>query len=170
MTALARRIARAVSSRTMRLIAPFILLALAILVLPAPAAAAPQTRVIALNSEQYQFTPGRLHVNQGDRVIITLTASDVVHGFYLDGYGLKTRVEPGVSQRIEFVADHPGKFRYRCSVPCGSIHPFMIGELVVGPNIPFWRIVGVILVAAAGMLLYLRQTADVQPELDTIMK
>lgn len=103
-------------------------------------------------------------------MIITLTASDVVHGFYLDGYGLKTRVEPGVSQRIEFVADRPGKFRYRCSVPCGSIHPFMIGELVVGPNIPFWRIIGVMLVAAAGMLIYLRQTANAQSELDTIMK
>ena len=167
MTALARRIALVFSSRTVRLITPFILLALAILVLPAPASAAPQTHSVALDAEQYQFTPGRLHVNQGDRVIITLTASDVVHGFYLDGYGLKTRVEPGVSQQIEFVADRPGKFHYRCSVPCGPIHPFMIGELVVGPNIPFWRIIGVMLVATAGMLIYLRQTPSVQPDIDT---
>lgn len=162
MAALARLTAFTFSSRTMRLITPFVLLALTILVLPAPAAAAPQTRVVALNTEQYQFTPGRLHVNQGDRVIITLTASDVVHGFYLDGYGLKTRVEPGVSQRIEFVADRSGKFRYRCSVPCGSLHPFMIGELVVGPNIPFWRIVGMMLAVTAGMLVYLKQTATAQ--------
>ncbi len=160
MTALAHRIALAFSSHTVRLIVPFVLLALAILALPIPASAAPQTRIVALNAEQYQFTPGRLYVNQGDRVIITLTASDVVHGFYLDGYGLKTRVEPGVSQRIEFVADRPGKFRYRCSVACGPIHPFMIGELVVGPNIPFWRIVGVMLVATAGMLTYLWHTKE----------
>jgi heme/copper-type cytochrome/quinol oxidase subunit 2 len=113
-----------------------------------------------LSAEQYQFTPGRLHVNQGDRVIITLTASDVVHGFYLDSYGLKTRIEPGVSQQVEFVAERPGKFRYRCSVPCGPIHPFMIGELVVGPNIPFWRIAGVILVATAGMLAHLWYTKE----------
>jgi heme/copper-type cytochrome/quinol oxidase subunit 2 len=134
------------------------LLALLILIVPVPTLAAPTTRHLSLDANQFQFTPGRVHINQGDRVVITLTASDVVHGFYLDGYGLQTRVEPGVSQRIEFVADRPGKFRYRCSVTCGPIHPFMIGELVVGPNIPFWKTVAVMLVAAAGMLFYLCQS------------
>jgi heme/copper-type cytochrome/quinol oxidase subunit 2 len=74
--------------------------------------------------------PGRVQVNQGDRVVIIVAALDVSHGFYLDGYGIERRVTPGVPQRIEFVADKAGKFRYRCSVNCGSLHPFMIGELV----------------------------------------
>ncbi|HIQ04269.1 MAG TPA: hypothetical protein EYH31_01075, partial [Anaerolineae bacterium] len=133
--------------RAVRLLFPFALLALALVVVPAPALSSPTARYINLDATQFQFTPARLRVNQGDRVIITLTASDVVHGFYLDGYSLKTRVEPGIAQRIEFVADRPGKFRYRCSVSCGPLHPFMIGELVVNPNTPFWRAIGLTLTA-----------------------
>jgi heme/copper-type cytochrome/quinol oxidase subunit 2 len=137
------------------LLVPFILLALGLVLIPAPASLAPAVRHITIDATQYQFTPGRVRVNRGDRVVITLTASDVVHGFYLDGYGLKTRVEPGIAQQIEFVADRPGKFHYRCSVSCGPLHPFMIGELVVGPNLAFWRAGGLTLTVLAGMLAYL---------------
>jgi len=88
-------------------------------------------------------------------VILTLQASDVVHGFYLDSYGVEARVEPGISQQVEFVADRAGKFRYRCSVSCGTLHPFMIGELVVGPNLTFTRAVGLMVVTLAATLFYL---------------
>jgi heme/copper-type cytochrome/quinol oxidase subunit 2 len=96
-------------------------------------------------------------VGQGDRVVITLTASDVVHGFYLDGYKIEERVEPGIIKQIEFVANKAGKFRYRCTVSCGSLHPFMLGELVVGPNVPFWRALGIVMVVVFGFLVYLWQ-------------
>jgi heme/copper-type cytochrome/quinol oxidase subunit 2 len=144
--------------KTARWLAPFFVLALALLLLPAGGAAKPQTRQIALDATQFQFTPGRIEVNQGDQIVITLTASDVVHGFYLDGYGIEQRVEPGVPQQITFVDDQAGQFRYRCAVSCGPLHPFMIGELVVTPNAPFWRAAGLILVATAGMLTYLWQS------------
>ena len=134
---------------------PFVGLALAVLLLPVPVLAQPTTHYVTMNAEQFAFDPPILHINQGDRVIITLQATDVVHGFYLDGYGLDTRVEPGVSQKIEFVADRTGKFRYRCSVSCGTLHPFMIGELVVGPNQIFFRAVGLALVALAATLFFL---------------
>jgi heme/copper-type cytochrome/quinol oxidase subunit 2 len=119
---------------------------------------------MALDATQFQFMPGRVEVNQGDQVVITLTASDVVHGFYLDGYGIERRVEPGVPQQITFVADQAGKFRYRCAVSCGPLHPFMIGELVVTPNAPFWRAAGLILVAVTGMLAYLWQSKGIRYE------
>lgn len=133
-----------------------------LLMVPLPGTAQAATRHIHVNASQFEFTPGRMHVHQGDRVVITLTASDVVHGFYLDGYGFKTRVEPGVAQKIEFVANKTGKFRYRCAVNCGSLHPFMIGELVVDSNTLFWRASGLVVLAAIGMLVYLWQTGRVQ--------
>jgi cytochrome c oxidase subunit 2 len=118
---------------------------------------------VTLTAEQFAFDAPVLQVNRGDRVILTLQASDVVHGFYLDGYNIETRVEPGLSQQVEFVADRVGKFRYRCSVSCGTLHPFMIGELVVGPNLVFARAVGLTLVAVTATLFYLRRFPPREP-------
>lgn len=133
----------------------FGLLAAAALLLPWPFGPAPTTRHFTVNSSQFQYEPGTLRVNRGDTVVVTLTASDVVHGLYLDGYGIDVRVEPGGSETFTFVADKPGKFRYRCSVSCGSLHPFMIGELVVGPNTAFGRALALLGLVTAGVLLYL---------------
>jgi cytochrome c oxidase subunit 2 len=134
---------------------PFAGAALLILLLPTPFATAPATHSIVLSADQFSFDPPVLHLNQGDRVRITLQAMDVVHGFYLDGYGIERRVEPGLVEQIEFVADRAGKWRYRCSVSCGTLHPFMIGELVVRPNLPFARAVGLLLTILAASLTYL---------------
>lgn len=141
--------------RHIGMLLPFVLAALVVGWWPVLQPITPIQHEIELDATQFAFEPGRLSVNQGDRVVITLTASDVAHGFYLDGYGLKTRVVPGIAQRIEFVADRAGKFRYRCAVSCGPLHPFMIGELVVSPNNPFWKSVALVLIASAGMMMYL---------------
>lgn len=127
-------------------------MALPILFAPVPSLTVPQVRRISLDARQFEYAPGRIEVNQGDRVVITLTASDVVHGFYLDGYGIERRLEPGIAQQVEFVAAQPGKFQYRCSVSCGPMHPFMSGELIVGPNVPLWRASGLLLVLLGGLL------------------
>jgi len=134
---------------------PFGVLALAVLVLPAPAPARPVTREVTLAMNQFAFDPPVLRVNRGDQVALTLQSTDVVHGFYLDGHNIDVRVEPGVSQQVEFLAGRSGKFRFRCSVACGSLHPFMIGELVVGPNLPFYRAVALTLIVLAATLFYL---------------
>ncbi len=149
------------SWRTLLVAVPFALLGLAIMVVPIPTLQKPVTRHITLNATQFEYAPGRLEVNQGDRLIIDLTSSDVVHGFYLDGYGIEQRVEPGLTKPITFVVEQPGKFHYRCSVSCGPLHPFMIGELVVGPNLPFGRAIGLLLVALAGILTYLWQSQSI---------
>jgi plastocyanin len=129
---------------------------LLVLLIPLPASSQPgEVRRVTLDARQFEYMPGRLEVNQGNTVIITLTASDVTHGFYLDGYGLERRVVPGVSQEIVFSADQAGKFRYRCSVSCGPMHPFMIGELVVNTNLPFWRATALVTTGLIGMLIYL---------------
>jgi heme/copper-type cytochrome/quinol oxidase subunit 2 len=130
-------------------------LAVLVLFIPLPYMEQPSVRHITLDAKQFAFAPHRFEVNYGDWIVVTLTASDVVHGFYLDGYEIEERVTPGISRRVEFVADKAGKFRYRCSVSCGTLHPFMIGELVVQPNLPFGRAVGFIGILALGMVLHL---------------
>jgi heme/copper-type cytochrome/quinol oxidase subunit 2 len=139
---------------------PFALLAALVLALPVPTLAAAQTHRLTIDMAQYEFAPGRVRVNEGDTVVITLRAEDVVHGFYLDGYGVQQRVEPGVEQQITFVADRRGKFRYRCSVSCGPMHPFMIGELIVGPNLFFWRAAGLAIVALTELFVHFKADID----------
>ena len=134
---------------------PFVVLGLAVLLVPVNISHESQVHTIELDSSQYEFAPGRIVVNEGDTVQITLTASDVVHGFYLDGYEIQQRVEPGISEHVEFVASKRGKFRYRCSVSCGTMHPFMIGEMVVRPNVPLWRAAGILGVALLGVIVNL---------------
>ena len=83
---------------------------------------------------------------------IELTSNDVVHGLYLDGYKLEISADPGQTASLTFVADRPGSFRFRCSVTCGELHPFMIGKLKVGQNSLFWRGIGLaVIVMLAGV-------------------
>ena len=125
----------------------WIVLLILVWVFPLPSTATTDVHTLNMNLSQFEFAPGRVEVHQGDQVIINLTASDVVHGFYLDGYGVEQRVEPAITRQISFTADQTGKFRYRCSVSCGSLHPFMIGELVVSTNFPFLRSLGLLAVS-----------------------
>ncbi len=130
-------------------------LALVVLLVPVPFFTEPITHQVTMTAEQFAFDPPVLRVNRGDRVLLTLQATDVVHGFHLDGHDIEVRLEPGLSQQVEFVAERVGKFRYRCAVSCGTLHPFMIGELVVGPNLVFARAVGLMLVALTATFFYL---------------
>jgi len=113
---------------------------------------APAERHITVEASSFAYQPARLQVNQGDRVVLEFTSADVMHGLYLDGYGLNLTAEPGHSARAEFVAAQSGTFRFRCSITCGPLHPFMIGQLSVSPNWPFWQVGLLAAVAAVGAL------------------
>jgi heme/copper-type cytochrome/quinol oxidase subunit 2 len=114
-----------------------------------------RTREFTIHARQFAYTPPRIRVRRGERVVLRVISDDVVHGLYVDGYGINTKVFPGRETVISFVADRPGKIRYRCSVICGNLHPFMIGEVVVGPNYTLWGALALTALAAAGTVLVL---------------
>lgn len=133
-----------------------VILATLALLLPLPAAASiPAEHHVQLDARMFAFEPSRVRVGLGDRVTITLVSEDVVHGVYVDGYDVDIKAEPGKPAEASFVAGRLGKFRFRCSVTCGAMHPFMIGELVVGPNVPFWRAAAALVIVAAGSVVTL---------------
>ena len=130
---------------------------------------------LTISARKYAFEPSVIKVNRGDQVSINLITKDVTHGFFMEGYDIDAKVQPGDSpeysklllrhpskkddfqqvDRIEFIADKTGKFRYRCSVTCGYMHPFMLGEMVVVPNYPFWGGLGLAVgVAISTMILF----------------
>ncbi len=116
--------------------------------LPVNAAGSSQ-RTIRVEASQFAYQPAVIRVNPGDTVTLEIASTDVVHGLYLDGYGVSAAAEPGQTARLTFTADRQGSYRFRCNVTCGSLHPFMIGELQVGPDTGAYRAIG--LTALAGL-------------------
>ena len=110
-------------------------------------------RSFDISANQCAYDPSRIVVNQGDEVRIRLSSKDVVHGFYMEGHDLDAVMYPGrllfnvrhpsrgstfvPMEEVAFRAEHFGKYRYRCSVTCGTLHAFMQGEMIVEPNYPF---------------------------------
>ena len=110
--------------------------------------ARPTERLFRIEAGSFQYSPPILRANPGDRITIELVALDVIHGIYIDGYNLDLIAEPGQTSRLSFIADRPGSYRFRCSVTCGALHPFMIGKLDVGTNSLFWKGLGIAFLAA----------------------
>lgn len=106
-----------------------------------------KNQVIDIQASQFQFDPGTIKVKHGDQVTINLTSLDVAHGIFLDGYGVDLKVDPGQTKSFTFSANRSGSFRFRCSVSCGALHPFMIGKIRVGQNLIFLRGVGLSAIA-----------------------
>jgi plastocyanin len=139
--------------------------------------AAPQERSFTITAHKYAYEPSTIYVNRGDTVHVRLVSADVTHGFYLEGYDLDAKVrreDPTFWMRhpsqkdaeyepvndMTFVASHAGKFRYRCSITCGFMHPFMNGVLIVRPNYLFPTGIGLSVGLLVGMLWIFRPTAS----------
>jgi plastocyanin len=100
-------------------------------------------RDISIKAESWKFTPNVIEVNKGDTVRLHFaTAQDEVslyigHGFGIEKYNVNVFLLKGTEQIVEFVADKPGDFTFRCtsfcSAPAAAIenHFNMVGKLIV---------------------------------------
>lgn len=93
---------------------------------------------ITVQASQFSYDPSVIEVRKGERVRLYLKATDVIHGFSLDGYPINVDFTPYVGKTVEFTATKEGTFRFRCSHACGYFHPFMIGKLEVNPDTRFY--------------------------------
>jgi len=125
-------------------------------------ASAPMQRTLRVEASQFAYAPAVLEVNPGDTVTIELVSTDVVHGLYLDGYGVSVTADPGQTASLTFTADKAGSFRFRCNVTCGALHPFMIGKIQVGPNTWLMRAIALTVLALLAMLVLRPELAKVE--------
>lgn len=121
-------------------------------VIPAGASDSTHDREIVLKAQKFSYSPGRVSVNRGDHVVMRLDPQDVAHGLYLDGYGLETHAMPTDVGVLEFTANEPGMYRFRCSVTCGPLHPFMVGELNVESGTPHTNVIFLGAAASAALI------------------
>ncbi|NLG96027.1 MAG: hypothetical protein GX491_01580 [Chloroflexi bacterium] len=133
----------------------FLFAALLIVFAPLPIQAQPVERTVRIEAGDYAFSPAVIHANPGDRVTIELVSKDVVHGLTIDGYpDINLQAEPGKTARTTFVANRAGTFKIRCSVACGSLHPFMTGKISIGPNLLLYRAGGLALLVLISGAVY----------------
>ena len=90
-----------------------------------------QIKSFDITAQRFTYTPSQITVNRGDNVKLSLTSTDVIHGFQLDGYGITKTLNPGETVTVEFLADKVGTFEFRCNIPCGEGHLDMKGSLTV---------------------------------------
>jgi heme/copper-type cytochrome/quinol oxidase subunit 2 len=119
-----------------------------------PANASPQAaqgvQVIDVIAKKYEFNPSPIRVKQGTRIQLKITAKDHAHGFRIaefpEGADSKgktglvfsspvdcVKIEEGQTATVEFVAQMPGTYPFRCCVHCGWHHRGMKGQLIVEP-------------------------------------
>ena len=70
--------------------------------------------------------PPVLYMPLGEPVRFTITASDVIHGFWIPAFMIQIQNLPGVTNKLEFTANKLGEFPGRCNILCGRQHSQML--------------------------------------------
>ncbi len=74
-----------------------------------------------------------LHVPADTAVRLTLTSTDVIHGFYIPDFRIKHDAVPGRYNAIWFRAPKPGTHDIFCTQFCGTEHSKMHAQVIVQP-------------------------------------
>jgi plastocyanin len=107
-----------------------------------------QTQVVELKAKKYEYLPTPVHVKAGTKVQLKITAVDHDHGFKITTVpnGAERGAKPGLvfdsprdcwqlkkgeTTTIEFLAQTPGTYSFKCCHVCGMGHHGMKSELIV---------------------------------------
>ncbi len=71
-----------------------------------------------------------LHLPIGKKVRLLLISQDVIHSFFVPGFGVKHDVLPGQYETFWFEPTETGRFRLECTQYCGTEHAHMGGDIV----------------------------------------
>jgi len=105
-------------------------------------------QVIEITAKKYEYSISPIHVKAGTKVQLKITATDHDHGFKIatapDGAqptgaaGLIFtsaqdcwQLKKGETTTIDFLAQTPGAYTFRCCHTCGLGHKGMRGQIVV---------------------------------------
>ena len=108
----------------------------------------PQAQVVELKARKYEYLGSPVHVKAGTKVQLKITALDHDHGFKVttvpDGAGSSGKpglvfdspqdcwqIKKGETITIEFLAQTPGTYPFKCCHVCGMGHRGMKSEIVV---------------------------------------
>ena len=107
-------------------------------------------QVIEVTAKKYEYSPAPIHVKSGTKIQLKIIAADHDHGFSIvtapDGADSNAtaglvftspqecwQLKKGETTTIEFLAQTPGTYSFKCCHTCGFGHRGMKGLLVVYP-------------------------------------
>ena len=82
-----------------------------------------------------------LVIPTGAKIKLILTASDVIHAWWIPAFGVKQDAVPGFIRETWFRVDEPGTYRGQCAELCGVGHGFMpiVVEAVSPERFESWK-------------------------------
>jgi len=109
-----------------------------------------RVQVIEVTAKKYEYSPAPIHVKSGTKIQLKITATDHDHGFSVttvpDGADSNAsaglaftsaqecwQLKKGETTTVEFLAQTPGTYSFKCCHICGLGHRGMKGLLVVDP-------------------------------------
>ena len=109
-----------------------------------------ESQVIELTAKKYEYSPSPVHIKVGTKVQLKITATDHDHGFKIANVpdGSEPNSKPGLvfvspqecwqlkkgdTTTIEFLAQTPGTYTFKCCHTCGLGHRGMKTQLIVDP-------------------------------------
>ena len=105
-------------------------------------------QLIEITAKKYEYSNSPVHVKVGTKVQLKITAIDHDHGFRISSApdGASSREKPGLvfaseqecwqlkqgeTTMIEFLAQTPGTYSFKCCHTCGLGHRGMKGQIIV---------------------------------------
>jgi cytochrome c oxidase subunit 2 len=100
-----------------------------------------EVRYRDVNASQMFTTANEIHIPVGQRVLLKMTAQDVIHSFWVPNLMGKKDLIPGKDTTLMFQADKPGTYRGQCAEYCGLQHAHMALIVVAETPAQFeaWR-------------------------------
>src|ERR1700730_15129281 len=107
-----------------------------------------EVKIIEITAKKYEYSASPIHVKSGTKVQLKITATDHDHGFKIAAVpdsavtngtaGLIFtsprdcwQLKHGETTTIEFLAQAPGTYTFKCCHTCGLGHRGMKGQIVV---------------------------------------
>jgi len=90
-----------------------------------------QERVIRVAAKKFEFTPNDIELKKGEPVVLEFTSADVLMGFSLPDFKVRTDIPPGVTTQLRLTPDRVGTFEFVCDNFCGEFHEDMSGKIRV---------------------------------------
>lgn len=91
----------------------------------------PDQYLVVVVGSAWSFRPAEIRVPAGAEITFLSTATDVLHGFHVEGTRVNMMLIPGQISRLVHTFREPGEHLLICHEFCGIGHHLMAGKVIV---------------------------------------